>query len=151
MQKTRRRMVLAAGLVALVGGVGGWLYWSAASLARWVPGRYTATALDGLSTVVVRFSPDGAAVEEIYPPGAALPKSTVSGRWRLSGRVFVLEDGPAAAAPVGPLDAFLEQFEGPLLASGLSRFRVVSADESGLVLDLGGGLTWSLSRTAGAP
>jgi hypothetical protein len=151
MREARGRVILAAVLVALVGGAGGWQSWYSSSLSRQVPGRYTARAFDNQSTVIFRFSPDGAALEETYPAGAAQPKSVVSGRWRMSGRVLVLENGTAATAPVSLLHSFAEQFESPILGDVQSRFRLASADESGLVLDLGGGVTWALSRIAGDP
>ena len=148
MRKPRKWMILLIALVALVGG---WLWWRSLSPARLVPGRYTALAFDNQSTIVFQLSPDGSALEETFPPGAAQPKSAVRGRWRLSGRVFVLENGTAATAPIGLLDSFAERFERPMLGNVRSRFRLVSADESALVLDLGSGVIWTLNRTAGDP
>jgi hypothetical protein len=60
------------------------------------------------------------------------------GRWRLSGRVLIAETGPAALAPVGTIQSFVERFDGPLVGNEVSKFRIVSADEAGLVLDIGG-------------
>jgi hypothetical protein len=143
MRQVRNWLTLVAVLVALAIG---WQAWRSMSLARRIPGRYTAIAFDNQSKVVFQFSSDGLAFEEVYPPGAAQPTSTVRGRWRLSGRVFVLENGTAATAPAGLVDSFIEQFESPSVANERSRFRLVSADESGLMLDLGSGVTWVLSR-----
>jgi hypothetical protein len=147
MQNARKWLILAAVLVALVGG---WLVWRAKSWSRRIPGHYTAVGFDSKSKVVFQFSSDGSSLIEIFPPGVAEPKSSVRGRWRLSGKVFILEDGAAATAPVGWLDSFNEQFEKPLLGGERSRFGLVSADETGLVLDLGG-LNWTLKRTADDP
>jgi hypothetical protein len=148
MRNARTWLILVAVLVVLVGGS---LVWNAKSWSRRIPGRYTAVRFDGETKVVFQFSSDGSSLMEIFAPGAAQPKSTVRGRWRLSGKVFILEVGAAASAPIGWLDSFTEQFEKPLLGGERSRFGLVSADETGLVLDIGRGLTWTLNRTADDP
>jgi hypothetical protein len=67
------------------------------------------------------------------------------GRWRLAGRVFLFETGATAAAPVGVFQPLIERFYAPMQMPESSRARVVSADASGLILDLGG-IEWQLQR-----
>jgi hypothetical protein len=149
MRRSRRWAILATVLIVLAGGLGWWEYARYSPLSEQIPGLYTGTALDNQSTIVFRFSPDGVALEEVYSPGAAQPRSVNRSRWRLSGRILVLESGAAASAPVRFLQSLTERFERPILGNVQSRFRVASADESGLALDIGGGVTWVLSRMLG--
>jgi hypothetical protein len=67
------------------------------------------------------------------------------GRWRLAGRVLLFETGATANAPLGLFQPLLERFDSPVQMPELSRSRVVSADASGLTLDLGG-VEWRLDR-----
>lgn len=134
MPKTSRRRGLALVLLLAAAGVAwfAWSYWADGGI---VPGAYTAD--EGAATVVTRFGPDGAWVQERFPAGATVPAAVASGRWRVAGRVLVLETGAAAAAPVGALDRFAERFREPLLGSEVTRLRVVSADADRVLLDYG--------------
>jgi hypothetical protein len=59
--------------------------------------------------------------------------------------VLLFETGATAAAPVGVFQSLFERFDAPLQTQEMSRSRVVSADSSGLTLDLGG-MEWRLQR-----
>src|SRR5262249_10572051 len=107
---------------------------------------YSGVAFDGRSTLVLRLAPDGSSREEVYPPGASRPKSVVIGRWRVSHGLLVLENGGVATTSVGGGDSLKEMFGGPSLGNEVPKFRIVSAEGSGLVLGLEGGATWELSR-----
>jgi len=150
MRTTRRRLVLIAAPLVLLTGVGAWTYWQSWKVARWVPGRYATDRIGDLAPAVLRLWPDGSLVWDVYMFGTDRPAIPVRGRWRLSGRVLVLEDGDAAAAPVGLLQPFTERLEQLMFVRDRSRSWVTSADESGLVLDPGG-ITWTLTRTHGDP
>jgi hypothetical protein len=151
MRTTRRRLVLVAVPLVLLTGVGAWMYWQSWRLERWVPGRYSTERFGDPAPAVLRLRPDGSLLWDVYMFGTERPAIPVRGRWRLSGRVLVLEDGDAAAAPIGLLQPLTERFKRPSFLRDWSRSWVTSADESGLVLDLGDGITWTLTRTVGEP
>jgi hypothetical protein len=151
MSRTRRRLILIAVPLVLVTSVGGWTYWQSWKVARWIPGRYTGERFGDLSAAVLRLRPDGSLLWHVDMFNHGRYEITVPGRWRLSGRVLVLEDGQAATPPVGLVQALTERFERPMFVRDRSRSWVVSADETGLVLDFEGGITWTLTRTAGEP
>jgi hypothetical protein len=141
-----RRRLLGAAAVAAVAILCIWGYHRVTALGRWVPGTYTAISWDGKGTTTLRLGPDGSAVWENYvPAGAAAPSTRFVGRWRLSGRVLLFETGAKAAAPVGVFQPLFERFDSPLQTQEMSRSRVVSADPSGLTLDLDG-VEWRLQR-----
>jgi hypothetical protein len=144
MQNRRRSLIVV--VLLLAGAAGWWAYarWTAAR--EHVPGTYVGTSWDDSETVVVEFLPDGEAHREVYAPGAAQPRLTARGRWRVTGSLLVLEEGPAALAPVGLSDSVAEMFADPLISPDVSRFRLVSADDEGLVLGLGGEAQWVLRR-----
>src|SRR5690242_3885295 len=148
--KNRRRWLVVA-LLLVAGAAGWWVYARWAASAAHVPGSYVATSWDGAETVVIEFAPDGEARREVYPPGADQPRLTARGRWRVRGGLLIWEEGSAALPPVGLSDSVAEWFADPLISPDVSRFRLVSADDDGLVLGLGGDAQWVLRRQAGGP
>jgi hypothetical protein len=145
---TVRTWLLGLALVVTAVGLGLWLFDPAPRL--WVPGTYTATSLDGVGTTVLRLAPDGSAVWEDFPRDASASTVRPASRWRLSGRVLILESGSAAAAPVDFLQSLFERYDTPIMMPEVCKVRVVSADRSGLILDLGG-VRWVLRRKEAAP
>lgn len=147
MVKVRKRSLVA--LALLITGVGAvalwWLYSSWAALQGGVVGKYTGSFWGQGPPVLLQFKSDESFVLEEYPPGSTLPGLPIRGRWRMSGRVLILETGAAAHAPVGIARSILEGFDRPLITSERAKVRVVSADKEGLVLDLGG-VNWVLKR-----
>ena len=151
MQRTRKWSILAVPLVALLCGLG-WWYWYHSQLPRQIPGHFTAPGMQGGDvTCQFWFSPDGTWHSGLYATNVTLPAVTFSGRWRLSGRMLVLEGGTAATVPVSFFKAFMERYETPIHGHEVSRFRILSANESRLILDPGEGLPWTLTRVSEEP
>lgn len=144
MRKPLRWLLALAALIVVAGALA-WVVsaWRGPGRGR-LAGTYAGVAFDGRSTFVLRLAPDGSSQEEIYPPGASRPKSVTRGRWRVSHGLLVLENGSAAGGGLGA--SIKEMFEGPSLGNEVSKFRIVSADDAGLVLGLEGGVTWDLAR-----
>jgi hypothetical protein len=141
------RWLLALAVLLVVAGAVAWIVsaWRGPGRGR-LAGTYAGAAFDSRSTFVLRLAPDGSSQEEVYPPGASRPKSVIRGRWRVSHGLLVLENGGAASTSVGLGQSLGEMFEGPSLGNEVSKFRIVSADDTGLVLGLEGGVTWELAR-----
>ncbi|QEL16053.1 hypothetical protein [Limnoglobus roseus] len=122
--KSRRRWLVAV-LVVMAGTAAlyGYAWW--ASVARWVPGTYSSTDPDG-QRHVVRYNPDGT---------LSSPSGGTAIRWRVAGRMLILE--PVTAEPPGWIESVRDRFREPLFSNTVTRYRIVTADETGLVLSWG--------------
>jgi hypothetical protein len=141
-----RRWLLVSAVLLTAAGLGVWLY---DPITRgWVPGVYTAPSLDKERTITLRLAADGTALCESCPTGSVTPTRLKSGRWRLAGRMLILEFESAASVPVGVFQPLWERYDAPLETPEIMRWRLVSADSRGLVLDLGD-VHWVARRVTG--
>jgi hypothetical protein len=138
-------------LIALAAAPCWWAASRWAALRRHLPGTYTAAALGKAGTAVIRLAPDGSYRCDEYAPGAAQPQTTFRGWWRLSGRVLVVEVGATPPAPLGLVECVSEMFDQPVASPSVSKCRVISADDTQLVLDLGNGIASVLRRKPDEP
>src|SRR5262245_20169990 len=111
----KRRWLLASGVLLVIAVAFGWKAYSFAALRERIPGDYTTTCFDGKRSVVMRFAPNGSLWWEVDPPDPTKPVTLR--RWRLCGRVLVLEEGAAASAPVSFIDSFATMFANPLMGT----------------------------------